>query len=185
MVKLLVLNWMTLSCGHTVFWRWWQPTKLLEKNASSVTNMTLLSDRRDEQQGFLSIAEHYGLSHWEMLHMQSLHSWAENCSAIYISISVLDWHIEAETKWTHFPDDNFKSIFLNESVTISIKISLKFVPWGPINKNPALVQIMAWHRPCDKPLSKPMMVRLLTHICVTRPKWVKVLSLSYCMGLDT
>ena len=32
---------------------------------------------------------------------------------------------------------------------------------------------MAWHRPGDKPLSEPMMVCLLTHICVTRPQWVK------------
>ena len=33
---------------------------------------------------------------------------------------------------------------------------------------------MAWRRPGDKPLSEPMMVSLLTHICVTRPQWVKV-----------
>ena len=45
-----------------------------------------------------------------------------------------------------FADDTFKWIFLNENVRISIKISLKFVPKGPINNNPALVQIMAWHR---------------------------------------
>ena len=32
-----------------------------------------------------------------------------------------------------FPDDIFKCIFLNENVWISIKISLKFVPKGPIN----------------------------------------------------
>ena len=71
----------------------------------------------------------------------------------------------------HFPDDIFRCIFLNENVQISIKISLKFVPKGPINNIPALVQIMAWHRPGDKPLSEPMMVSLLTHICVTRPQW--------------
>ena len=72
-----------------------------------------------------------------------------------------------------FTDDTFKRIFLNENVRISIKISLKFVPGGPINNNPALVQIMAWRRSGDKPLSEPMMVSLLTHICVTRPQWVK------------
>ena len=65
---------------------------------------------------------------------------------------------------SHFPDDTFKSIFLNENVRISIKISLKFVPKGPINKIPALVQMMAWHRPGDKPLSEPMMVRLLMNL---------------------
>ena len=69
----------------------------------------------------------------------------------------------------HFPDDIFKCIFLNENVGIPIKISLKFVPKGPINNIPALVQITAWRRSGDKPLSKPMMVNSLTHICVTRP----------------
>ena len=32
---------------------------------------------------------------------------------------------------------------------------------------------MAWRRPGDKPLSEPMMISWLTHICVTRPQWVK------------
>ena len=72
----------------------------------------------------------------------------------------------------HFAEDIFKCIFLNENVWIPIKISLKFVPQGPINNIPALVQIMARRRPGDKPLSGPMMVRLPTHICVTRPRWV-------------
>ena len=73
----------------------------------------------------------------------------------------------------HFADDTFKRIFLNENARISIKISLKFVPQGPINNIPTLVQIMAWRRPGYKPLSGPMMVRLPTRICVTRPQWVK------------
>ena len=72
----------------------------------------------------------------------------------------------------HFADI-FRIIFLNENISIPIKISLKFVPKGPFNNIPALVQIMAWRRPGDKPLSEPMMVRLSTHICVTRPQWVK------------
>ena len=73
----------------------------------------------------------------------------------------------------HFADDTFKRMFLNEDVRISIRNSPKFVPKGPTNNIPALVQIMAWHRPGDKPLSEPMMIRLSTHICVTRPQWVK------------
>ena len=72
----------------------------------------------------------------------------------------------------YFADDVLKCIFLNENVWISLKIPLKFVPRGPINNIPALVQIMAWRRPGDKPLSEPMMISLLTHICVTRPQWV-------------
>ena len=72
----------------------------------------------------------------------------------------------------HFADDTFNRIFVNEDVRISIKFSLKFVPKGPIQNSSALVQIMAWCRPGDKPLSEPVMVSLLTHICVTRPQWV-------------
>ena len=41
-----------------------------------------------------------------------------------------------------------------------------------INNILALVQIMTWCRPGDKPLSEPMMVNLLTHSCVTRPQWL-------------
>ena len=75
-----------------------------------------------------------------------------------------------------FADDIFKRIFLNENVRIAIEISMKFVPNGRINNNPALVQIMAWRRSGDKPLSEPMMVSLLTHICVTRPQWDNIVN---------
>ena len=74
----------------------------------------------------------------------------------------------------HFPDDLFKCFFLSENVWISIKISLKFVPKCPIDNILiyALVQIMAWRRLGDKPLSEPMIVWLPTHICITQPQWV-------------
>ena len=58
----------------------------------------------------------------------------------------------------HFPDHIYKCIFLNETIWMSIKISLKFVLKGQINSISSLVQIMAWRRPGDKPLSEPMMV---------------------------
>ena len=54
-------------------------------------------------------------------------------------------------------DDIFKHIFLNENVRILIKILLRFVRKGPIDKKLALVQIMVWRRSGDKPLSGPMM----------------------------
>ena len=56
---------------------------------------------------------------------------------------------------------------------MNVRISLKFVPKGPINNIPALIQIMALCRPGDKPLPEPMMVKLPTHICFTRPQWFK------------
>ena len=73
-----------------------------------------------------------------------------------------------------FADDILKCIFLSENEWILPRISHKFVPKVRINNIPALVQKMAWRRPGDKPLSEPMMVSLLTHICVTRPQWVNV-----------
>ena len=42
-------------------------------------------------------------------------------------------------------DGIFRYIFVNEKFCILIRISLKFVPKGPINNIPALVQIMACH----------------------------------------
>ena len=71
----------------------------------------------------------------------------------------------------HFADDIIKSILFNKNAWIMIKISL-FIPKRPIKNIPALVQIMAWHRPGNQPLSEPIMVRLPTHIRVTRPEWV-------------
>ena len=38
-----------------------------------------------------------------------------------------------------FADDTFSCIFVNEKFCILIKISLKFVPNGPIDNNPELV----------------------------------------------
>ena len=88
------------------------------------------------------------------------------------TVSSFKKHIEAQINGRHFADI-FTCIFLNENVWIPIKVSLKFVPKGQINNIPAMVQIMAWRRPGDKPLSEPMMVSLPTHICVVRPQWVK------------
>ena len=58
----------------------------------------------------------------------------------------------------HFADDMFKRKFLNENIWIANKISLKYVPYGLIDMS-ALVQIMAWRRPGDKPLSKAMLIQ--------------------------
>ena len=66
----------------------------------------------------------------------------------------------------HFADVNFRCIFVNEKFCILITI-------------PALVQIMAWRRPGDKPLSEPTMVSLLMHIWVTWPQWVKAHTLCF------
>ena len=79
----------------------------------------------------------------------------------------------------HFADDTFKHTFLNENVRIPIKNSLKFVRKGPINNIPALAQIMAWRQSGDMQLPEPMVAKLPTHICVTRPQWINSQKTSY------
>ena len=116
-----------------------------------------------------------------------------NCASIYLQSVDVPWnlidvwltnwpleetaviftqHIEAETKWPPFADDIFKNIFFYENARILIRTSLNFVPKGPIDNIPALVQIMAWRQPSAKSIFEPMMVRSPMHICVTRPQWV-------------
>ena len=95
---------------------------------------------------------------------------SDNYNAIFNMFNTL----KPRQNGRRFADEILKWIFVNENVWVPIKISPKFVPKGPINNIPALVQIMASRRPCDKPLSEPMMVRLTTHICVTRPQWVNM-----------
>ena len=63
----------------------------------------------------------------------------------------------------HFTDDVSKCIFFNENCCVLLQISLKYICKVPINKNPALVQIMAW---CWT---------LMHYICGTRGRWVKVI----------
>ena len=55
-------------------------------------------------------------------------------------------------------DDIFKFI-INESVWISITISLKFIPKGPIDYKSARVQVMAWHRTGEKPLPESILTQ--------------------------
>ena len=72
--------------------------------------------------------------------------------SIEVTIRVLHWG-QDKMAARLFPDDIFKYIFFHGNVWISNKISLKFVPNGEINNIPAVVQLMAWRRPGDKPLS--------------------------------
>ena len=98
------------------------------------------------------------------------------CSPIRLFVLYYFNSLRPRLNGSPFADDIFKCIFLNENKWILPRISLKFVPKVRINNIPALVQIMAWRRPGDKALSEPMMVSLLTHICVTGPQWVNRLS---------
>ena len=94
--------------------------------------------------------------------------------------SVKNWGRE---KMAHIsPGDIFKPISSNEKVKTSLRISQKFVPSVRVSNVPALVQIMAWRRPGDKPLyettrvnhpTKWFRLRCLTPYGVTGPQFIK------------
>ena len=87
-------------------------------------------------------------------------------------------------KLTHWGRDEMNNISQTHFQTWMkmFELRLKFHWSCSINNIPALVQLMAWHRPGDRPLSEPVMVSLPTHICVTRPQWVNSL---YCVHHTT
>ena len=68
---------------------------------------------------------------------------------------------------THWGWDKMAAKFLT---TISNAFS-----WMKIVKFWLLFLLKAWHRPGHKPLSEPMFVSLLMHICVTQPQIVNIL----------
>ena len=107
----------------------------------------------------------------------------QNGSYFFLASNLLnhwDWMmhicITKQGQLTHWGRDKMDAIsqttFSHENCCILIEFSLKYVRKGPIDNNLDLVQIMAWRRPGDKPLSEPMMISLPMHICFARPQWV-------------
>ena len=76
----------------------------------------------------------------------------------------------------HSGDGHFKCIFLDESIWISIHISLKFVPNGWINNTPALIQIIDWWRLGDKPLNPPCVNSLWPNDGIWRREYGSILA---------
>ena len=77
----------------------------------------------------------------------------------------------------HFTDDIFKCIILNEKFCILIRISLKFVPMGPIDNKSALVQLNSLTP--NKSLPEPMLTQFTNpYISGPRRRWVNA---SLCM----
>ena len=101
-----------------------------------------------------------GESHTILKHGPAQHEFWCSTALIIVVNTLKPWQ-----NGRHFPDDIFTCIYFSKNVRILIRISLKFVPKGPINNIPALVQIMAWRHPGDRPLYEPMMVSLPMHIC--------------------
>ena len=152
---------------YKLFWYFqsiclFQPHMLIAKDGQDLTIVLLM-----KYDSLLNVSIfHYNTRNTKKcLHQYVLHN-------TLFSLSTFLNTLRGRQHGRHFADGTFKLIFLTENVIISIKISLKFVPRGPINNIPTLVQVMAWLQLGDKPLSEPMMVSLLMAICVTRPQWV-------------
>ena len=98
--------------------------------------------------------------------------WAILCfPLLHISTDLTHW---GRDKMAAVSRRHFQMHFLEWKC---INFDWNFTEGVPINNIPALVQIMAWRRLGDKPLSEPMMDSLLTHICVTRPQSVNRMDL--------
>ena len=95
---------------------------------------------------------------WEGHHPNSIYTY------IYVYIYIYIYSLRLRLNMCHFEYDIFKYIFMNETILISITISFKFIHKDAINNIPVLVQITAWCRPGDKPLSESMMIILLTYM---------------------
>ena len=114
---------------------------------------------------------------WAERKLWQVGGWTQDCSIHIIaklqlmqSLNLSHW---GRDKMATILQTMFSNAFSwNKNVWILLKISLKFAPKGQINNIPSLVQIMAWHWLGNKPLSEPMMISLLTHICVAWPQWV-------------
>ena len=116
--------------------------------------------------------KHTELKFWKGIVSSTRHNNIATPHKTYVVLDIVNI-LRPRKNGRHFAVDIFKCIFFDENAWISLKISLKFVPEVRINNIPAFIQIIAWRQPGDKPLSEPMMVSLLTHLCVTRPQWVK------------
>ena len=75
----------------------------------------------------------------------------------------------------HFADGNFKCIFLSKNYEFRLKFH--WLLFLRVQITLFQNRIMTWRRPGYKPLSETIMVRLPTHICVTRPQWFNTLKL--------
>ena len=119
-----------------------------------------------------------GMSVFTIRRSRSAFTGNSQCCIIYVQDSrpgktkrYMRWcnvqYITGECGLTHLPLDKMAAIspticiFVTEKCFILIKISLEFVPRYQIDNKTVLVQIMAWRRIGDKPLSEPIVTRFI------------------------
>ena len=107
-------------------------------------------------------------SNWNQKSWFQLFRWKLACLVfVNTHFSLLINEMRQRQIYHHLANNILKWIFLKSEWKYmswsALKISPLFVPKVLINNIPALVQIMAWRRPGDKPLSEPTIVSLLMH----------------------
>ena len=65
----------------------------------------------------------------------------------------------------------FKDIFVNEIFCVPIQISLTVVHKGPFDNKSVLEQAMAWRRTGNKPLPEPVLTQLTAIMVAFQKKW--------------
>ena len=90
-------------------------------------------------------------------------------------------HLPPGQNSRHFRRRHFKCIFLYKNDRIPIWISMKFVPRCPIDNITAFVQLMAWRRPGDKPITEPMLTHFIDAYMGHSGRWVKNHAHSFAM----
>ena len=136
---------------------------------------------------------------WPFLRPAYLSIYVNKSSRSY-ACNVLHWTITGlgqllSWSFTHWPREKkiaaiSQMKFLNAFSWIKMyEFRLKCVPKLRIHNVPAFVQIMAWRRSGDKPLSEAMLVSEATHICATRLQRVNWMFTTYTsqtpISLDT
>ena len=100
---------------------------------------------------------------WSLTHITPRGSGA--CKSIWVLILMTLYHWSRNTMAAVFQTTFSKAFscewkYLNFDQNFTVSKCL-------IYQVSALVQLMAWHRPGDKPLSEPIMIRLPTNLCVS------------------
>ena len=148
--------WVTIDCKQCILSQW--EFSILPNGNKEITMMTFLCLWRKPL--IITVA----FSQFPLLwHLPQI------ITDINSSLPEQDGHL--------FADDIFRCIFDDEIFCILIKISLRFVPKGTNVNIPALVQIMAWRRIGDKPLSEPMLTQFTDAYVRHQGRWVKTLTL--------
>ena len=136
-----------MNCIWFLLWPYVIACKVLTLNSEVLTSHHLV----------FIFQQHEACAKWQYFHLMTSSWFPLSAACVYQPVWVC-MCIETEIRWPQFSRRHIQMHFFNENYSTSIKISLSFAPKRPIVNIPTLVQIMAWRRPGDKPLSEPMMV---------------------------